>query len=619
MNRLVDLLWLRLPALVRRFWPTGGAALSDGAYLRRWPPVALAVPGGGFLLGALLGLVHPGVLYTYSLAVVTVMLVVAAQGAAIGLWVWLGYTLVDLVATDRSTLPGFQGYGGNPLLDGYVPLLLTYVLLAVLLVLGPLLAAAFGLRAAMAVRRVNGQLATASGYAVSVLILAGFAYAWAQATPFMIRPLWSFGGSIPDTEAVQPIQSHTGLLALFAGLAGLVRVGLTVAARRGPARPPAVTVPPVSAGTVAGGWLRLVLVPFQAGLVTLLFGGLVENLALGVLVFVLLCLLLAARLLVVPLLPGYLGMIAKVPVPLRIGASALVTYLLSDWIVTPAIDREERSFTSLLVVIFISLAIAAFLLPGKPPSGWPPGAQRAPAAPGPSPAPRGGGVASGGFPDRAAAVVGAVAVAAGLVVGWDRPAYADNCSGLTDCSFAMKIGLALIGIIIVALAIVLLPEILAGVGLEAAAVEGAELAGGEALGGMVSGGGASAGAFTAEEIAAAQAAAEAAGVEVGETVTAAEIDAVETHLSQFGPYGPNEAMINGIREAMAEGRALSVAEQNLMTHELTEIELMNQGMSQELAHEGALSTHDLYSNYSAEVIQQFAELFNSNWFKYWGL
>src|SRR5439155_712379 len=154
---------------------------------------------------------------------------------------------------------------------------------------------------------------------------------------------------------------------------------------------------------------------------------------------------------------------------------------------------------------------------------------------------------------------------------------------------------------------------------EAPAGDRPDLAGGETFGGMVSGGGAGAGAFTAEEIAAAQAAAEAAGVDVGEVVTVAGIDAVEAHLSQFGPHGPNEAMIGGIRDAMAEGRVLSIAEQSFMRHELTEIELMNQGMRQELAHQGALSTHDLYSNYSAEVIQQFPELFNSNWFKYWGV
>ncbi len=163
MNQLVDTLWLRLPATGRRFWLTAGAVLGDGAYLRRWPPAALAVPGGGFLLGLLLGAVHPGVLYTYSFVVVALMLAVAAQGAAMGLWVWSGYALADLVLTDRSALPGFFPFrdAADRVLDGYLPLLLTYLLLATLLVTGPLLATVFAARTASVVRRsASGSLAS---------------------------------------------------------------------------------------------------------------------------------------------------------------------------------------------------------------------------------------------------------------------------------------------------------------------------------------------------------------------------------------------------------------------------------------------------------------------------
>jgi hypothetical protein len=170
--------------------------------------------------------------------------------------------------------------------------------------------------------------------------------------------------------------------------------------------------------------------------------------------------------------------------------------------------------------------------------------------------------------------------------------------------------------VLVALAFMLLPEVLAGAGLETAVDD---TAGVDALGGMVTGGGSGASGLTGEALAAAQAAAESAGVEVGETVTTAEIDAVETHLSQFGEYGPNDAMVSRIRDAVAEGRPLDLAERNFMQHELTEAELMGRGMSQEAAHEASLTTHDLYANYHPDVIQQFPDLFNSNWFKYWGL
>jgi len=61
MNELADLLWLKLPqghkevSGSRSGWPS-----AIGVYLRTWPPVAVFAPVGGFVLGLLLGVVHPG-------------------------------------------------------------------------------------------------------------------------------------------------------------------------------------------------------------------------------------------------------------------------------------------------------------------------------------------------------------------------------------------------------------------------------------------------------------------------------------------------------------------------------------------------------------------------------
>jgi hypothetical protein len=74
-----------------------------------------------------------------------------------------------------------------------------------------------------------------------------------------------------------------------------------------------------------------------------------------------------------------------------------------------------------------------------------------------------------------------------------------------------------------------------------------------------------------------------------------------------------------IEEAIASGRPLTAAEQNFMTHELTEARAVADGLSQEAAHAAALETHPLFMNYSPEVIQNFPDLFNSNWRKAWGI
>ncbi|MFF3518729.1 hypothetical protein, partial [Streptomyces sp. NPDC002573] len=81
----------------------------------------------------------------------------------------------------------------------------------------------------------------------------------------------------------------------------------------------------------------------------------------------------------------------------------------------------------------------------------------------------------------------------------------------------------------------------------------------------------------------------------------------------------NDAMIDGIRRAMTDGRPLSEGERNFMRHELTEAALMDGGMSPEEAHELALQTHTLMKNYTPEVIDKFPDLFNNNWRRAWGM
>ncbi|WP_405444447.1 RHS repeat-associated core domain-containing protein [Streptomyces achromogenes] len=100
-----------------------------------------------------------------------------------------------------------------------------------------------------------------------------------------------------------------------------------------------------------------------------------------------------------------------------------------------------------------------------------------------------------------------------------------------------------------------------------------------------------------------------------------DLSRVENHLGRPElDHSPiNDAMIDGIRKAMVDGRPLSEGEQNFMKHELTEGRLMDGGMSYEDAHEQALQTHPLMKNYTPEVIDRFPELFNNNWRRAWGM
>lgn len=53
-----------------------------------------------------------------------------------------------------------------------------------------------------------------------------------------------------------------------------------------------------------------------------------------------------------------------------------------------------------------------------------------------------------------------------------------------------------------------------------------------------------------------------------------------------------------------------------MIHELTESDLMSSGVYQDLAHEQAMQTHPTFAKYDPEVIKDYPEYFNQNWFRY---
>jgi hypothetical protein len=103
---------------------------------------------------------------------------------------------------------------------------------------------------------------------------------------------------------------------------------------------------------------------------------------------------------------------------------------------------------------------------------------------------------------------------------------------------------------------------------------------------------------------------------------AEELSVVERHLAanpDAWQYLPNQAMLERIRIANATGRALTIAEENFLRHELVESELMQAGFSEYAAHMFAGLTHPTFANYDPEVIQAYPEWFNDRWKGYWGI
>ncbi|WP_322763074.1 hypothetical protein [Frankia sp. Cr2] len=73
------------------------------------------------------------------------------------------------------------------------------------------------------------------------------------------------------------------------------------------------------------------------------------------------------------------------------------------------------------------------------------------------------------------------------------------------------------------------------------------------------------------------------------------------------PFAANDVMLQRIGQAIENGQPLSEGQATFMRHELTEADLMDQGMPYEQAHDRALTMHPPGRNYDPDVIDQFPE------------
>src|SRR5262249_9303787 len=136
LDALNDLWWRRLPVLGRRASATLADVLADGLYLTAWPTAGALGPPLAFLLGLLLGWWRfaPGATFTFSITVMALMLVVSQLSVSLGVWLWLGYAVGDFFLFHWDTGTSYEK-AWERLLYVRVPLLISYALLALLLVL----------------------------------------------------------------------------------------------------------------------------------------------------------------------------------------------------------------------------------------------------------------------------------------------------------------------------------------------------------------------------------------------------------------------------------------------------------------------------------------------------
>jgi hypothetical protein len=143
--------------------------------------------------------------------VMALMLGVACLGTALGVWLWLGYVVAD---TFFIAHPSHYAWFER-LIRVRGSLLVSYLLLAALLVGMPLAARALS-AVAVSGLRPGGRLRKIVVSILEPLLQGAMVYSWVQVAPILIAPVFTWNNLTPPAAATAPLLDHGWILAIVA-------------------------------------------------------------------------------------------------------------------------------------------------------------------------------------------------------------------------------------------------------------------------------------------------------------------------------------------------------------------------------------------------------------------
>jgi hypothetical protein len=201
---------------------------------------------------------------------------------------------------------------------------------------------------------------------LQAILQAVLVYVWVQAVPTLIRPVYTWQGGTPPIEAIQPLQQNGWVLVILAGLVGAMRMVLQYRAfgqhaifqRAAQLRTALRESAPVRRELPLG-----IGVLLKAAFLTVLLSGLVTTWLQAIGLAVALALIMLWRETVLPRLDGWLRLVSRVPLVIRLALSALISYFLGLQIVGALWDGTS-TFLPIIIAMVISLAVCSLLTPG---------------------------------------------------------------------------------------------------------------------------------------------------------------------------------------------------------------------------------------------------------------
>lgn len=367
-ENLVHLWWQRAPATAGRVVPPLTHVLSDGLYLVAWPKWAAFGPPAALAIGILLGWwrFSPGDTFTFSLAVMALMLIISSFGAALGTWLWVGYVSADFLLFGRPTSP----YETESFVDYFLhvraPLFVAYGLLAMLLISTQAMTRSLSGRTIEQVR-APWPIKLILEMTVQGGVLSGLVLAWVWSMPILIRPIYAWQQLEPPPSAIAPLQEGGSLLVILASALGGLRVLLENAA---------VADPTAARRIAVLNWkhanrvlLRptflpaLLTIPLKAGLATFLLAGILATWREATYLAATFTLILMVRQVISNYGTFWTRRVTRIPVLLRLSLCIFMSYFIARQLV----DGLLRGTTYQPIVYAVVLSAIPFilLLPGR--------------------------------------------------------------------------------------------------------------------------------------------------------------------------------------------------------------------------------------------------------------
>jgi len=202
---------------------------------------------------------------------------------------------------------------------------------------------------------------------VQILLAIVLVYLWTQAVATLIRPVYTWHGSVPPIEAIQPLQTLGWLLAILAGCVGLVRIVLEAIT----ANKPLLVARQIGLYQAMGRsksrhplLVGLVFAPLKAVLLTFLLAGILDSWLQAIVLAVILGVLFLIRAIVAEFLSVWTRIVSYVPIAIRFLFALGLSYLLS-WPIMQILWNQTSTFLPVLIGTVISLIVFSILLPGR--------------------------------------------------------------------------------------------------------------------------------------------------------------------------------------------------------------------------------------------------------------